>query len=230
MNQTTSSKPVLIIGSSSERSGLIQLLQNNGHDVSCFDSTEDFLVEAPFYRSQIYIVYLRQPGITGFDFIRLLRQADEDAVIIALNDEVSPEKELKAFEYGADYCVYEHAPPELVVVRINNIEAKMKKLELASRGIEFIAEGYTIRRDGKAVKLTPQEYQLVNYLYQNLGKSVSRSDLMAVIGNEQTETRIVDVRIAGIRRKLAPLHLQIVTKRGEGYCLMVDEASELRAS
>lgn len=230
MEQAARSKPVLIIGTSPARRRLLGLLKSNGHEVSCFDTAEDFLLDSPFHPGQIYIVCLRQPGISGFDIIRLLRQADRDSVIIALNDEESYEKELKAFEYGADYCVYEHAMPELVMAWIRNIETKLKKLEHVGRGIEFISEGFTIRRDGKAVKLTPQEYQLVDYLYRNLNSNVSRNDLMSVIGSEQAETRIVDVRIAGIRRKLAPLNLRIVTKRGEGYCLEVDQMGEFRAS
>jgi two-component system phosphate regulon response regulator OmpR len=87
----------------------------------------------------------------------------------------------------------------------------------------FDAERGELTRDGKPVKLTSAELQLLRFLAANPGQTFSRTELSQRMG--EVLERTVDVQITRLRRKIEhdpklPLYLQTV--RGVGYVLMPD--------
>lgn len=80
-----------------------------------------------------------------------------------------------------------------------------------------------VTRDGKKVDLSVQEYKLLEYLMQNKGKVVTREMVLSKIWlySRKIETRVVDVYIGYLRRKLESGGQKklIYSIRGIGYCL-----------
>ncbi len=79
-----------------------------------------------------------------------------------------------------------------------------------------------IHRDGEVIRLTYMETQLLQYLIDRPGISVSRAELLEKVWNYRSSnaTRAVDLAIRRLRLKLernpaAPDHL--CSSRGEGY-------------
>ena len=82
--------------------------------------------------------------------------------------------------------------------------------------------GTEVTRDGKPVPLSPREFQLLRYLIEHEGATVSRADILhEVWGYEEgTFTRTVDVHVASLRQKLeeSPKNPKmILTIPGLGY-------------
>jgi two-component system phosphate regulon response regulator OmpR len=80
-----------------------------------------------------------------------------------------------------------------------------------------------LRRDGKLVKLTTRERELLRFFAERAGKTVARNDLMQPGAEENART--IDVQINRLRRKIetdpaTPVYLQTV--RGQGYTLYID--------
>ena len=79
-----------------------------------------------------------------------------------------------------------------------------------------------VLRDGAGVTLSAREYQLLKYLIEHRGETISRERLLSdVWGYDATpETRTVDVHMAWLRQKLEenPRYPQyLLTLRGLGY-------------
>jgi DNA-binding response OmpR family regulator len=75
---------------------------------------------------------------------------------------------------------------------------------------------------GRDVKLTPQEFELLRFLAQNLGRAVERDEILRKVWGYAAgaATRTVDIHIRRLRAKLgAPWDRRIETVRHVGYKL-----------
>ena len=110
------------------------------------------------------------------------------------------------------------------------IEALLRRVPTGltgSRGVyQFAAirvdsRATEVTRDGKPVSLSVREFQLLKYLIENAGVTVSREQLLVDVWgyNGKIFTRTVDVHIASLRQKLEhdpkrPLFIQTVQRVG----------------
>jgi DNA-binding response OmpR family regulator len=75
--------------------------------------------------------------------------------------------------------------------------------------------------DGRRVDLTPKEFEVVHYLRERTGDTVSRLELLGAIWGYEDElgSNVVDAVIHTLRRKLGSHADMIQTVRGVGYRL-----------
>ena len=77
--------------------------------------------------------------------------------------------------------------------------------------------------DGSISPLLPAEARLLRYLYEHAGQVVTRDDLVRDVWKldpRGTSTRVMDVQIGKIRRKLRDSEGKLIeTVRGQGYRL-----------
>jgi DNA-binding response OmpR family regulator len=80
-------------------------------------------------------------------------------------------------------------------------------------------EAVAISVDGKSVRLTRREFELLRFLVENKNRVLSRDRLLErVWGYDRfIETRSVDVHVGRLRAKLGPAGQQIETVIGLGY-------------
>lgn len=84
----------------------------------------------------------------------------------------------------------------------------------------------TLRKNETEIHLTPKETKLMALLMRNVGKVVSRSDLMQEVWNTEYlgDTRTLDVHICWLRQKIEDnprIPEMILTRRGQGYELRI---------
>jgi hypothetical protein len=80
--------------------------------------------------------------------------------------------------------------------------------------------GYEVRRGGRLIDFTHQEFELLRFLAQNRGRVFTRDQLLQRVWGYQYAggTRTVDIHIRRVRAKLgATLGALIVTVRNVGY-------------
>ncbi|MEZ5357261.1 MAG: response regulator transcription factor [Candidatus Zixiibacteriota bacterium] len=89
----------------------------------------------------------------------------------------------------------------------------------------------TVAMHGHSIRLTWAEFDLLNYLIQNPGRTITRDELFEnLLGVEYNGLdRTIDVRVSRLRRKLErepgePRIIQSV--RSEGYCLTISQPPE----
>ena len=96
--------------------------------------------------------------------------------------------------------------------------------EYCFHGLRVELDARRVFRDGREIRLTPQEYALLEALILNRDLAMSREKLLAVAWgyDYEGETRTVDVHINRLRRKL-DLTREIQTVYKVGYRLNTRE-------
>jgi len=197
-------------------------------DVRAVGTGEDAVREAAAWRPDVVLLDLGLPGMDGFQTLAALRPATRAAVIVV---SVMPgEKDkVRALDAGADdYVVKPFGTDELVA----RIKAVLRRQADVSSGEPIVRSGDLVidlaRRavtvGGRAVKLTPTEYELLRYLALHAGKPVTHTTLLRQVWGEYAvgdkyNTRYV---VAQLRKKLGdnPANPRyIVNEPGVGYRL-----------
>ena len=137
------------------------------------------------------------------------------------------EARIRALEVGAADAVDASFAHSQVAVRVG---AAGRRAALIPRdpelvtldGCTFDLAASTAERDGVTVDLTRKELELVRWLSRHAGRVVTRAELLEHVWqvSPNSETRAVDVSIAGLRAKVerdpaAPAI--IVSVKGSGY-------------
>ncbi|REE05088.1 winged helix-turn-helix domain-containing protein [Citricoccus nitrophenolicus] len=77
-----------------------------------------------------------------------------------------------------------------------------------------------VQLDGEGLNLTYKEFELLNYLVENGGRTVGRDELLESLWRNSDEVpneRTIDVHIRRLRSKLGRLSGTVRTVRGQGY-------------
>jgi len=93
-------------------------------------------------------------------------------------------------------------------------------------GMVLNIQDSTLKKNGSEIHLTPKETKLLTLLMENVGKVVSRSELMQAVWNTEYlgDTRTLDVHICWLRQKIEEnprIPELILTRRGQGYELRI---------
>ena len=75
--------------------------------------------------------------------------------------------------------------------------------------------------DENNIYLTPNEYNLMTYLFKNCDRAISREELLDKIWgyNIEVETRAVDDTVKRLRKKISNTNIKIETVWGYGFRL-----------
>lgn len=166
------------------------------------------------------------PGLNGWEVAQQLQERDPDKPVLMLTALGSSNQKLHGFDLGVDdYLVKPVDLHELearirVVMRRSGINVPLIRGDLEIRTAEHMVFAV-----GRRVDLTPLEFELLHKLAVHPGKIWSRSELLRSVWGEAYfgVDRTVDVRVAGLRRKLGERPgggQYIETIRNHGYRLV----------
>lgn len=201
-------------------------LRESGFTVSLARNGRDGLHLACEEEVDLVVLDVMLPRMTGWEVLAALRARDNTAqlpvLFLTARDEV--QDRVKGLELGADdYLVKPFAFVELVA-RIRTLlrRAPVREDTLLCIGdmeIDVIAR--KVRRLGKPVLLTAQEFKLLHLLARRQGQVLSRSLIASQVWdmNFDSDTNVIDAAIRRLRRKLDdPFPLKLIhTRRGMGY-------------
>jgi two-component system OmpR family response regulator len=172
------------------------------------------------------------PGLDGLTLVRNLRRAEIETPVLFLTTMDDLDARVEGLENGGDdYLAKPFAMPELIA-RSNALIRRARRqpgalattLRAGELHIDLLAR--TVTRQGMAIELQPQEFKLLEYLVQNVGRVVTRMMLLEKVWSLDFDpgTTLVESHVSRLRAKLdrgfdTPL---IHTLRGEGYVLRVD--------
>jgi two-component system, OmpR family, KDP operon response regulator KdpE len=198
-------------------------------DVRAVGTGEDAVREAAAWRPDVILLDLGLPGaLDGFGVLQALRPATRAAVIVV---SVMPgEKDkVRALDLGADDYLVKPFGTEELVARIRavlrrQVDVSAGEPVVRARDLEIDLARRSVTVAGRAVRLTPTEYELLRYLALHAGKPVTHTTLLRQVWGEYAvgdkyNTRYV---VAQIRKKLGddPANPRyIVNEPGVGYRL-----------
>ncbi|MFJ7994254.1 response regulator transcription factor [Peribacillus frigoritolerans] len=205
----------------------IRQILTDEYEVDTADNGEDGLFMAQQSIYDIIILDVMLPGIDGFEIVRKIREAKIDTSVLFLTAKDALEDRVRGLEMGGDdYLVKPFLAPELKA----RIRALLRRSGIISleqhvkyRNIELLEKEKDILVDGKVIKMTLKQFELLEYLIQNNGKILTREQIFDRIWGFDSDTTIaiVEVFIHHLRKKLEPFnyHKDIQTVRGIGYML-----------
>jgi two-component system, OmpR family, response regulator ResD len=182
-----------------------------------------------FNAEQIDLVLLdlMLPGLSGEQVAAKIRQTGSIPIIMITAREEEWER-LKGFELGADdYIVKPFSPREVmarvkaVLKRSNPSAAGREKVEAGSISID--QEGRQVYVEGRPVKITATEFDLLVAMASHPGRVFRRSQLASlVLGYDHVSyERTIDSHIKNLRKKLGSAGSMIETVFGVGYKVLL---------
>jgi DNA-binding response OmpR family regulator len=202
-----------------------------GEGFSVDDAPTGELGVALFARmaSDVAIVDVMLPGMTGFQTCQALRSAsDLPIVIVSARDETVDV--VLGLESGADDYVTKPFAPEELLARVRaHLRRRPDKSANAFQMGELRVipdEGVVRYRDGTELHLTSTEFRLLTDLASVNGRVLSREDLLERVWGYDYfgDSRLVDVHIRRLRMKIEPdpaTPTYLITVRGTGYKLVL---------
>jgi two-component system response regulator MtrA len=211
------------------RTALKLMFEGEGFDVD--DAPTGELGVALFSRmtSDVAIVDVMLPGMTGFQTCEAIRSSsDVPIVIVSARDETADV--VLGLESGADDYVTKPFVPEELLARVRaHLRRRPEKSTNAFQLGELRVipdEGVVRHRDGDELHLTSTEFRLLTDLAAANGRVLSREDLLEHVWGYDYfgDSRLVDVHIRRLRMKIEPDPANpsyLVTVRGTGYKLVI---------
>jgi len=200
-------------------------LEREGFRVATVADGEAALEQIFASRPDALVLDLMLPGRSGLEVLREVREEalTRDLPVLLLTARAAEMDRLLGFEHGADdYLTKPFSPRELV--------ARVRALLRRSRPVstEAVFEAGDLRIDepareasfqGRALTLTPREFDLLSFFVHHPGRVLSRDELLRKVwGYDYVgETRTVDVHVRRLRLKLGEDQRTIETVLGSGY-------------
>jgi len=201
-------------------------LRARGYQVDLAASGEEALKAAAHQQPDVVVLDLGLPGIDGLQVIHGLRGWTQIPIIVLSVREREADK-VAALDAGADDYV---TKPFGINELLARLRAAVRRAAPADEQVPIVQTpdfrvdlaAKQVVRDGKEVRLTPTEWQLVELLVRNPGRLVSQRQLLSEVWGPKyrEETNYLRVFIAQIRRKLEPdpAHPRyFITEPGMGY-------------
>lgn len=157
------------------------------------------------FEPDLTLLDLGLPDIDGQSLVRDLKKRFPDSPVIILTAQDDVNAKVKSFDRGADDYITKPFEPDELIARIKARLRSDKKQEML-KVADLILNPKTIEvtRGGRNISLTPLEFKLLEYLMTNRGEVLSRDMILNRIWlySEDVDTRVVDVYIGYLRRKI----------------------------
>ena len=211
-------KILLVEDNSNIRESLEYSFSENNIDLVSKSSINDTIEYLDYNKVDAVILDVTLPDGNGFDLYKHhIMIKDIPTIFLTAND--AEEDIVKAFEMGdSDYITKPFRTLELIA-RLNRI---LNKKIIKVKDITFDMNKMIVYKNDKVVNLTSLELKILNLLFNNINKVVSRDKIIESIwewtGNDVNDNTVT-VYMKRIREKLGSDI--IVTIKGLGY--RVDE-------
>ena len=216
---------VLVVDDDTALSEMIGIvLRGEGFEPSFCADGDQALEAFRASRPDLVLLDLMLPGKDGIEVCRQIR-AESGVPIVMLTAKSDTVDIVLGLESGADdYVPKPFKPKELVArVRARLRHTEQPKPELIEIGdLTIDVAGHSVKRDGKAINLTPLEFDLLVALARKPWQVFTREVLLEQVWGYRhaADTRLVNVHVQRLRSKIEhdPERPEIVvTVRGVGY-------------
>ena len=179
------------------------------------------------WNPDLVITDLSMPEMTGLELCQAIRKTAQTPIIV-LSVKGEERSKVEALDAGADDYITKPFGINELLARVRaalrrvpaNAEQSLSHLSEGDFVIDLAAHKILVRQ--QEVHLTPKEFDLLVYLFQNCGKVLTHRTLLGAIwgGNYTEQTEYLRVFIGQLRKKIEPdpAHPQyILTEPWIGY-------------
>jgi DNA-binding response OmpR family regulator len=204
---------------------LTELLSQENYSVKPVNKETTALDQIATIMPNLVILDLVLPNIKGETLCKEIKTQYPEIPVIVLTGKTALDDKIQVFDLGADdYMTKPFEPEELVRrIRARLRESSHPDHVIKVKDLEINTEEMSVKRGKKDVRLTAQEFKLLQTLAENAGRVLTRENLLSKIwpNSFDIETRVIDVYISYLRKKIDAGHKDklIHSVRGFGYIM-----------
>jgi DNA-binding response OmpR family regulator len=207
--------------------GLKDNFEFEGYEVNTATDGQSGLERARAFKPDLIILDVMLPRLSGLEVCKTLRSEGWEGPILMLTARGQEIDKVVGLELGADDYVTKPFSIRGLLARVRAVlrrtEGKKKRLaryRFADVDLDF--EAYKATRAGDVLDLSPREFELLRYLIERKGETVTREQLLEDVWGYESypSTRTVDTHIAKLRGKIGDSGSEprfILTIHGMGY-------------
>jgi DNA-binding response OmpR family regulator len=204
---------------------LKELLLDNGYAVH---TASDGIQALEYFKKaepDLVVMDLGLPTMGGEAVTQEIRKKHKDLPIIILTAKDSINDIVQGLNLGADDYM---TKPFIADEFLARVKARLRKqsetdTRLKILDLELDSKTMEVKRNGKMIQLTPQEFKLLQYLMSNKGRILTREMILSRIWlySSDVETRVVDVYMGYLRKKVDNGYTKklLHSVRGFGYVI-----------
>ena len=202
---------VLIIDDDRDLINVCQVgLEALGHEVWTAETGHDGLVEAAIRAPEVIVLDLGLPDLDGMEVCKRIRTWS-DVPVVVLSADGSEDRKVAALDDGADDYMTKPFGMRELNARINvalrhhaasSADGELSEIDVGDLHLDLVH--YEAFRRGRALDLTPREFDFLAYLARNAGKVCTRRMILENVWGPGyvKELHYLKVYAYRIRRKL----------------------------
>ncbi len=205
-------------------------LENDGHIVKDFENGDLLLEEFNNKECDLVILDIMMPGCDGFEICTKIREKST-VPIIMLTARDSDIDYITGITLGSDDYFTKPFSPMALVMRVKamfrridfeKVQNNKNESSILKFGdININTDTKTVCHFNNNIDLTPNEYNLLTYLFENKDRAISREELLNKVWgyDSEIETRAADDTVKRLRKKISQTNIIIETVWGFGFRL-----------
>lgn len=209
---------ILVVEDEKNISKLIQdTLTLGNYETECVFDGAEAVLKIKENQYDLILLDIMLPKLNGFEIVEKIKGNKTPIIFLSAKKDV--QTIVRGLQNGGqDYMTKPFEPLELLA----RIELRLgeKEEKYTYDDIQIDAKKIEVYKNGRKVELAPKEYELLLLLIQNVGRALTRDEILDKIWNinAEIETRTVDYHIQQLRKKL-DLKENIITINKIGYRL-----------
>jgi len=215
---------ILIVDDEEDIRGLVKAyLEKEGYQVFEAENGVEALKRARTLNLAVIILDIMLPIKSGLEVLAALRQ-ESDVYIIMLTAKTEEVDKLVGLNMGADDYLTKPFSPRELVARVNSAVRRLRSATLSSdkpvykyAHLRMDVSAHKVWLEEDLLDLTAIEFEMLRVLMAHPGQVMTREQMLEKVwGTEYySDTRVVDVHIGHIRKKLGGKFIETVW--GVGY-------------
>lgn len=205
---------------------LFAILKKNNYSVDCAYNGEDGLDMALSGIYDLIVLDIMMPKLDGLSVVKILRKKGLNCPILMLTAKSDMSDKIEGLNLGADdYLTKPFATEELLA----RIKALLRRKEaftgdvLTFGDLALDRDTLELVKGNKKIALGKKEFQILEMLILNAGKSIDKEKFIEKIWGYDTdaEYNTIEVYVSFLRKKLLAVgaKTEIKSIRGIGYTL-----------
>lgn len=205
-------------------------LSHSGYEVDSAKDGEEALQKALTGNYDLILLDVMMPKMNGFDVCKNIRASKPEVPILMLTAKGTITDKTQGFDSGADDYIVKPFDIQEVLLRVRALVRRSPSTKIQNISQEILKIGdieifpdslETTVKDGKRIKLTPTEFEILYCLMQHFNNAVTLAVLLNEVWgyNSDDDVRMLRVHVGGLRQKIEqnpkiPEYLHTVTNVG----------------
>lgn len=194
-----------------EQAGLfLKWFKGAGHNCDHFDASKSFIRAVKRESYDLLVLDWMVPEMSGLEVLKWVRENVDWPIPTVFITALDAEDDIvRALESGADDYITKPAKQREMLARIGAVVRRSSPVDEDQLRIEFEPfaidlANHMVSKHGEPVEVTQKEYELIVFLFRNLGRVLSRAHILESVWgrNPDINTRTVDTHVSRIRSKL----------------------------